>query len=136
MGSVIKASMASSKLTLLFAIAFWACVDCNPTGEESPIELTEREIQMREMEMKRLFEDRAAMMEATDRDLHNEDYKNITGLAKVLNQFLEEQYDQMDMEGEHLDQEESEVAAAKAALNSHPCPCAVPPAEEEFPPGT
>ena len=29
----------------------------------------------------------------------------------------------MDMEGEHLDQEESEVAAAKAALNSHPCPC-------------
>ena len=55
--------------------------------------------------------------------LHHEDYKNITGLAKVLNQFLEEQYDQMDMEGEHLDQEESEVAAAKAALNSHPCPC-------------
>ena len=42
-------------------------MDCNPTGEESPIELTEREIQMREMEMKRLFEDRAAMMEATDR---------------------------------------------------------------------
>ena len=38
-----------------------------PTGEESPIELTEREIEMREMEMKRLFEDRAAMMEATDR---------------------------------------------------------------------
>jgi len=29
----------------------------------------------------------------------------------------------MDMEGEHLDQEESEVAAAKEALNSHPCPC-------------
>merc|ERR1712115_572771 len=28
-----------------------------------------------------------------------------------------------DMEGEHLDQEESEVAAAKEALNSHPCPC-------------
>merc|ERR1719295_471743 len=55
--------------------------------------------------------------------LHHEDYKNITGLAKVLNQFLEEQYDQMDMEGEHLDQEESEVVAAKAALNSHPCPC-------------
>jgi len=55
--------------------------------------------------------------------LHHENYKNITGLAKVLNQFLEEQYDQMDMEGEHLDQEESEVAAAKAALNSHPCPC-------------
>ena len=38
-----------------------------PTGEESPIELTEREIEMRELEMKRLFEDRAAMMEATDR---------------------------------------------------------------------
>ena len=55
--------------------------------------------------------------------LNHEDYKNITGLAKVLNQFLDEQYDQMDMEGERLDQEESEVAAAKAALNSHPCPC-------------
>ena len=55
--------------------------------------------------------------------LNHEDYKNITGLAKALNQFLDEQYDQMDMEGEHLDQEESEVAAAKAALNSHPCPC-------------
>merc|ERR1719415_243968 len=174
--------MASSKLTLLFAIAFWACVDCTPTGEESPIELTEREIQMREMEMKRLFEDRAAMMEATDRDMHNwwaeydilmanyramfadnvchnpdmlnaslliieakiekvrwgwtlkgeqldlirdilhhEDYKNITGLAKVLNQFLEEQYDQMDMEGEHLDQEESEVAAATSDSSWQRC---------------
>merc|ERR1712115_108167 len=153
---VSKASMASSKLTLLFAIAFWACVDCTPTGEESPIDLTEREIQMREMEMKRLFEDRAAMMEAADTDMHNaslliieakiekvrwgwtlkgeqldlirdilnhEDYKNITGLAKALNQFLDQQYDQMDMEGERLDQEESEVAAAKAALNSHPCLC-------------
>merc|ERR1711962_670892 len=184
MGSVIIVTMASSKLTLLFAIVLWASVEGTPTGEESPIELTEREMEMREMEMKRLFEDRAAMMEATDRDMHNwwaeydilmanyramfadnvchnpdmlnaslaiieakiekvrwgwtlkgeqlalirdilhhEDYKTITGLAKVLNQFLEEQYDQMDMEGEHLDQEESEVAAAKAALNSHPCPC-------------
>merc|ERR1719347_2567353 len=55
--------------------------------------------------------------------LNHEDYKNITGLAKALNQFLDQQYDQMDMEGEHLDQEESEVAAAKEALNSHPCPC-------------
>merc|ERR1719357_1840466 len=184
MRSVTIAIMASSKVSLLFAIVLWASVEGTPTGEESPIELTEREIEMREMEMKRLFEVRAAMMEATDRDMHNwwaeydilmanyramfadnvchnpdmlnaslliieakiekvrwgwtlkgeqldlirdilnhEDYKNITGLAKVLNQFLEEQYDQMDMEGEHLDQEESEVAAAKAALNSHPCPC-------------
>merc|ERR1711972_149343 len=184
MGSVTIAIMASSKLTLLFAIVLWASVEGTPTGEESPIELTEREIQMREMEMKRLFEDRAAMMEVANRDMHNwwaeydilmanyramfadnvchnpemlnaslliieakiekvrwgwtlkgeqldlirdilnhEDYKNITGLAKALNQFLDEQYDQMDMEGEHLDQEESEVAAAKEALNSHPCPC-------------
>ena len=53
-------------------------VDCTPTGEESPIELTEREIQMREMEMKRLFEDRAAMMAATDRfDLPTLLLKNI-----------------------------------------------------------
>ena len=42
-------------------------MEATPTGEESPIELTEREFEMREMEMKRLFEDRAAMMEATDR---------------------------------------------------------------------
>merc|ERR1712198_426992 len=137
MGSVTIAIMASSTLTLLFAIILWASVEGTPTGEESPIELTEREF-----EMKRLFEDRAAMMEATDRDMHNwwaeydilmanyramfadnvchnpdmlnaslaiieakiekvrwgwtlhhEDYKNITGLAEVLNQFLEEQYD-------------------------------------------
>merc|ERR1719192_1048571 len=166
--------MASLKLNLLFAIALWACVDCTPTGGE----------ESRELEMREMFEDRAALIEIADRDMHNwwaeydilmanyramfadnvchnpdmlnaslaiieakiekvrwgwtlkgeqldlirdilhhEDYKNITGLAKVLNQFLEEQYDQMDMEGEHLDQEESEVAAAKAALNSHPCPC-------------
>ena len=44
-----------------------------PTGEESPIELTERELEMREMEMKRLFEDRAAMMEATDRFVYRID---------------------------------------------------------------
>merc|ERR1719369_1657815 len=107
--------MVSNKLTLLFAIALWACCD----GSPSPVELTELE-----MEMRAKFEDRAGMMEEANRDiLHHENYKNITGLAKVLNQFLEEQYDQMDMEGEHLDQEESEVAAAKAALNSHPCPC-------------
>merc|ERR1711962_9164 len=157
----IRTVMALSKLTLLFALVLWTSAEGSPTGEESPVELTARE-----MEMKRLFEDRAAMMEATDRDMHNwwaeydilmanyramfadnvchnpdmlnaslaiieakiekvrwgwtlkgeqldlirdilhhEDYKNITGLAKVLNQFLEEQYDQMDMEGEHLDQE-------------------------------
>merc|ERR1711962_755458 len=71
MGSVIIVTMASSKLTLLFAIVLWASVEGTPTGEESPIELTERELEMREMEMKRLFEDRAAMMEATDRDMHN-----------------------------------------------------------------
>jgi len=62
-------------------------------------------------------------LEAIREILHHEDYRNVTGLVKVLNQYLEEQFDQMDMEGEHLDQEESEVAAAKAALNSHPCPC-------------
>merc|ERR1712142_785748 len=172
---VITGNMASSKLTLLFTIVLWATVG----GSPSPVELTERE-----MEMRAKFEERAEMMETANRDMHNwwaeydilmanyramfadnvchnpdmlnaslliieakiekvrwgwtlkgeqldlirdilhhEDYKNITGLAKVLNQFLEEQYDQMDMEGEHLDQEESEVAAAKAALNSHPCPC-------------
>jgi len=55
--------------------------------------------------------------------LHHEDYRNITGLVKVLGQYIDEQFEQMDMEGEHLDQEESEVAAAQAALNSHPCPC-------------
>merc|ERR1719343_1795560 len=152
--------MASSKLALLLAIVLWAsCCDGTPTGEESPVELTARE-----MEMKQLFEDRAAMMAATDRDMHNwwaeydilmanyramfadnvchnpdmlnaslliieakiekvrwgwtlkgeqldlirdilnhEDYKNITGLAKALNQFLDEQYDQMDLKGEQLD---------------------------------
>ena len=62
--------MASSKLTLLFALVLWTSAKGSPTGEESPVELTAREMEMREMEMKRLFEDRAAMMEATDRFEH------------------------------------------------------------------
>ena len=49
--------MASSKLTLLFAFVLWASVEGLPTGEESPAELTARE-----MEMKQLFQDRAEMM--------------------------------------------------------------------------
>ena len=63
--------MVSSKLTLLFVIVLWTCVDCSPcldclpTGEQSQ-ELTDRE-----MEMKQLFMDRAEMMEATNRDMHN-----------------------------------------------------------------
>ena len=65
--SVTKEIMASSKLTLMFAFVLLASVEGSPTGEESPVELAAREIEMREMEMKRLFEDRAAMMEATDR---------------------------------------------------------------------
>jgi len=62
-------------------------------------------------------------LDAIHEILHHEDYANVTGLVKVLNQYLEQQYDQMDIEGEHLDQEESEVAAAWLALSSHPCPC-------------
>ena len=58
--------MASSKFTLLFAFVLWASVEGSPTGEESSVELTARE-----MEMKQLFQDRAEMMAATDRDMHN-----------------------------------------------------------------
>ena len=55
-------------VTILF---YTIQVEGTPTGEESPIELTERELEVREMEMKRLFEDRAAMMEATDRFVYH-----------------------------------------------------------------
>ena len=57
--------MVSSQLTLLFVIVLGTCVDCSPTAGQSQ-ELTDRE-----MEMKQLFMDRAEMMEATNRDMHN-----------------------------------------------------------------
>ena len=42
--------------------------------------------------------------------LHREEYKNVTGLAEVLNVYLEEQYDLLDEEDVKLKQEEEEVA--------------------------
>ena len=42
--------------------------------------------------------------------LHREEYKNVTGLAEVLNVYLEEQYDILDEEDIKLKQEEDEVA--------------------------
>ena len=42
--------------------------------------------------------------------LHREEYKNVTGLAEVLNVYLEEQYDLLDEEDVKLKQEEDEVA--------------------------
>ena len=42
--------------------------------------------------------------------LHREEYKNVTGLAEVLNVYLEEQYDLLDEEDIKLKQEEDEVA--------------------------
>ena len=53
------------QLTFLFVIVLWTCVDCSPSAEQSQ-ELTDRE-----MEMKQLFQDRAEVMAATDRDMHN-----------------------------------------------------------------
>merc|ERR1712111_79253 len=84
-------------------------------------------------------------LEAIREILHHEDYRNVTGLAKVLGQFLEDQFDQMDREGEQLDQEESEVAAAQAPSTPTPAPVsgtsgatgefAAPPAEGVCPTG-
>ena len=42
--------------------------------------------------------------------LHRPEYKNVTGLAEVLNVYLEEQYDILDEEDIKLKQEEDEVA--------------------------
>ena len=48
--------------------------------------------------------------------LHREEYKNVTGLAEVLNVYLEEQYDILDEEDIKLKQEEDEVAYERKRL--------------------
>jgi len=55
--------------------------------------------------------------------LHRPEYKNVTGLAEVLNVYLEEQYDILDEEDIKLKQEEDEVAYERKRFNEHPCPC-------------
>merc|ERR1712136_676732 len=78
--------------------------------------------------------------------LHHEDYKNITGLARVLNQFLEEQMTKWTWRANTLTKKS--LRWQQPRLPSTPTPahvsgrngatgdCAVPPVEEEFPPGT
>ena len=48
--------------------------------------------------------------------LHRPEYKNVTGLAEVLNVYLEEQYDILDEEDIKLKQEEDEVAYERKRL--------------------
>jgi len=55
--------------------------------------------------------------------LEHDDYKNVTGLHKALNDYLSAQDEQADQEDEHLKSEEEEVAAEQNTLNTHPCPC-------------
>ena len=55
--------------------------------------------------------------------LHDDRYKDVTGLHMVLNQYVEEQFRVAQEEDEKLKGEEAEVAAEKDRLAKHPCPC-------------
>merc|ERR1712110_1301358 len=55
--------------------------------------------------------------------LEHDDYKNMTGLHTVLNQYLTQQEDQSNEEDKHLKVEEAEVASEENTLNTHPCAC-------------
>ena len=55
--------------------------------------------------------------------MHDERYKDVTGLHLVLNQYLDEQFRVAQEEDTKLTAEEAEVAAEKTKLSTHPCPC-------------
>ena len=55
--------------------------------------------------------------------LEHDDYKNITGLHKALNQYLTQQDEQVAAEDLKLRQEETEVATESNTLNTYPCAC-------------
>ena len=55
--------------------------------------------------------------------LEHDDYKNVTGLYKALNDYLTAQDKQANQEDKHLKSEEEEVAAEQNTLKTHPCPC-------------
>ena len=55
--------------------------------------------------------------------LHDDRYKDVTGLHLVLNQYIEEQFRVAQEEDTKLKAEEAEVAAEKTKLATHPCPC-------------
>jgi len=55
--------------------------------------------------------------------LEHDDYKNVTGLHKALNDYLSTQDQQATDEDEHLKLEEADVANETTRLNTHPCPC-------------
>ena len=45
--------------------------------------------------------------------LHRDEYKNVTGLAEVLNQYLEAQMTTLNEEGEKLTSEETETTSER-----------------------
>jgi len=55
--------------------------------------------------------------------LHRDEYKNVTGLAEVLNQYLEAQMTTLNEEGEKLTSEETETTSERERFDNHPCPC-------------